>query len=297
MSAAVMRRRAAGAASRGCTGASSASCRMLASPSWYGGFGVRVEVLQPALLAAVAGGVPAGRAARRARSAHLDHRRARVGCRSAKRALDASVGARGLPKLGSGERRRDVADPLALQRVAVERGLASRRAAWRRRRRGCVARSSGSVPVVTLSMRARSLVVRGDRAREVLQPRQRHDARAGGDAVRAAQRDQRRAGRRRVERVAGLRAHAERRRSEVADGGRRAAGGAERRLRRLERVPHHAVPDSLSRCRRWRTRDRLPLPMITAPASRSLATWNASRFGRQPSNARLPSVVGMSLVS
>ena len=39
------------------------------------------------------------------------------------------------------------------------------------------------------------------------------------------------------------------------------------------------------------------LPMITAPASRSLATWNASRAGRNPSNVKLPFVVGMSNVS
>ena len=37
--------------------------------------------------------------------------------------------------------------------------------------------------------------------------------------------------------------------------------------------------------------------MITAPASRSLATWNASLFGRKPAKVRLPFVVAMSFVS
>ncbi len=37
--------------------------------------------------------------------------------------------------------------------------------------------------------------------------------------------------------------------------------------------------------------------MITAPASRSFATWKASRLGRKPSKVRLPLVVAMSLVS
>jgi hypothetical protein len=36
------------------------------------------------------------------------------------------------------------------------------------------------------------------------------------------------------------------------------------------------------------------LPMITAPASRSLATWKASRFGRKPANVNEPLVVAMS---
>ncbi len=37
--------------------------------------------------------------------------------------------------------------------------------------------------------------------------------------------------------------------------------------------------------------------MITAPASRSFATWKASFFGRKPANVRLPLVVAMSKVS
>ena len=39
------------------------------------------------------------------------------------------------------------------------------------------------------------------------------------------------------------------------------------------------------------------LPMITAPASRSLATWKASLRGRKPSKVWLPLVVAMSKVS
>ena len=36
------------------------------------------------------------------------------------------------------------------------------------------------------------------------------------------------------------------------------------------------------------------LPMITAPASRSLATWKASFFGRNPAKVSDPFVVAMS---
>ncbi|MNY30603.1 hypothetical protein D3C86_1647170 [compost metagenome] len=39
------------------------------------------------------------------------------------------------------------------------------------------------------------------------------------------------------------------------------------------------------------------LPIMTAPASRSLFTWKASDSGRQPSSALLPPVVGISFVS
>ncbi len=199
---------------------------------------VQVEVLLPALLRAVAGERADARAARGG-GAHLHHRRARgldVGEASGDR-LHRAVGL--AVARAAGEVGRQVADPLALQRVLVQRRLVVgrpllARVVVEREQVVRVGAGGGVEDPGDVGGRARQ------RTREVLQPRQRHHARAGRDAVRAPEGDQGGAGGGRVERDAGLAAHAEA--GEAGrDGHRAAAGAAQRRLRRLERVPHHAV--------------------------------------------------------